>query len=225
MARTATTLRLRTVEGESVDVTPSRLVIAGYTGRDQDAVRHHIDELAAIGVPEPDSIPAFYELDTDLLAVEKDVEVAGEQTSGEVEPVLIRNDGRYYLTVGSDHTDRELERHDIKASKGACPKPVAGTVIDLGGQPSSLPWDEITASSWLDDEPYQDGSLAQLLPITRVLAEWESLDSGDTSMVLFGGTMPLLDGGFRFGWEWRMRLRVPGQPAVEFTYTTSVRKN
>ncbi|WP_019814350.1 DUF2848 family protein [Saccharomonospora saliphila] len=225
MARTATALPLRTVEGEPVDVTPSRLVVAGYTGRDQDAVRHHIDELAAIGVPEPDSIPAFYELDTDLLTVDEDIEVAGEQTSGEVEPVLIRSDGRYYLTVGSDHTDRALERHDIKASKGACPKPVAGTVIDLGTQPASLPWDEITATCWLGDELYQDGTLAQLLPITDVLAEWDAFGAGGVSLVLFGGTMPLLDGGFRFGREWRMRLHVPGQPAVECSYTASVRKN
>ncbi|MCR3720125.1 MULTISPECIES: DUF2848 domain-containing protein [Prauserella salsuginis group] len=225
MARTATSLRLRTVDGQPVDVTPGRLVVAGYTGRNQDAVRHHIEELAAIGVPEPDSIPAFYELDTGLLTVDETVEVGGRQTSGEVEPVLVRTDGRYYLTVGSDHTDRALERHDIKASKGACPKPVAGTVIDLGTQPESLPWDEITAACWLDGELYQDGTLAQLLPITQVLAEWDSFGSGDVPLVLFGGTMPLLDGEFRFGREWRMRLHVPGQPAVEFTYTTSVREN
>ncbi|GAA1205604.1 DUF2848 family protein [Prauserella alba] len=225
MASTATALRLRTVEGEQVDVTPGRLVVAGYTGRDREAVRHHIVELAAIGVPEPDSIPAFYELDTGLLSVAGDVEVAGEQTSGEVEPVLVRSNGHHYLTVGSDHTDRALERHDIKASKGACPKPVAGTVIDLGTRPESLPWDEITATCWLDDELYQDGTLAQLLPITKVLAEWDSFGSDSASMVLFGGTMPLLDGQFRFGREWRMRLHVPGQPALECTYTTAVRKN
>ncbi|TCP40769.1 uncharacterized protein DUF2848 [Tamaricihabitans halophyticus] len=225
MARTPTTLRLRTVEGESVQVTPSRLVVAGYTGRDQNAVRHHIEELAAIGVPEPDSVPAFYELDADLLTVAEDVEVAGEQTSGEVEPVLIRSDGRYYLTVGSDHTDRALERHDIKASKGACPKPIADTVIDLGGRAESIPWDEITVASWLDDELYQDGTLAQLLPIAQVLAIWESTGASSDSMVLFGGTMPLIDGEFRFGREWRMNLQSPGQPAVELTYTASVRKN
>lgn len=225
MASTATALRFRTVEGEPVDVTPARLVIAGYTGRNQEAVRDHIDELAAIGVPEPDSIPAFYEMDTDLATVDEAVEVAGEQTSGEVEPVLIRDAGRYYLTVGSDHTDRALERHDIKASKGACPKPMARTVIDLGTQPTSLPWDEITATSWLDDELYQDGSLAQLLPITEVLAEWESFGSAGDPLVLFGGTLPLLDGEFKFGRTWRMRLWAPGQRALEFTYTTAVRKN
>ncbi|MFC7343909.1 DUF2848 family protein [Saccharopolyspora griseoalba] len=225
MARAGTTIRLRTADGQPVHVAPSRLVVAGYTGRDQDAVRHHIEELAAIGVPEPDSIPAFYELDTDLLTVGEDVEVTGEQTSGEVEPVLIRSDGRYYLTVGSDHTDRALERHDIKASKGACPKPLADTVIDLGAQPASLPWDEITATCWLDDELYQNGTLAQLLPITQVLATWESQGASGVPLVLFGGTMPLLDGGFRFGRKWRMRLEIPGRPAAEFTYTTSVRKS
>lgn len=225
MTETATRLRLRAVDGAPVEVAPTHLVVAGYTGRDAAAVRHHIAELAAIGVPEPETVPAFYELDASTLTTSTEVEVDGPMTSGEVEPVLIRANGRYYFTVGSDHTDRHLERADIKASKAACAKPIADTVIDLGSDPTTVSWDAITASSWVDDQPYQQGTLASMLPIGEVLSTWNRIGSDGVPLVLFGGTLPLLDGTFRYGRTWRMRLDVPGQTPLDFTYRVSVRSS
>jgi len=94
-----------------------RLVVAGYTGRDEATVKAHTQELAAIGIPPPDSVPCFYELDPSLLTTAPVIEVDSKHTSGEVEPVLIRHGGKYYLGIGSDHTDRDLQRVDIEASK------------------------------------------------------------------------------------------------------------
>ncbi|MEV4184090.1 4-hydroxyphenylacetate 3-hydroxylase N-terminal domain-containing protein [Streptosporangium canum] len=225
MTRTVPQLRLRTTDDAVVEVAPAQLVVAGYTGRDMAAVRHHIEELAAIGVPEPGSIPAFYEIDADRLISDEEIAVNGARTSGEVEPVLIRAHGRYYLTVGSDHTDRELERLDIHASKAACPKPLATTVIDLGGDATAVSWDDIVARSWVDGDLYQESTLAQLLPIGEVLAEWDQIGSHDGALVLFGGTMPLRGGTFRYGREWRMRLEVPGHTPIEFTYRVRVRSS
>jgi 4-hydroxyphenylacetate 3-monooxygenase len=223
MTATATRLRLSTVDGAEVEIAATHLVVAGYTGRDQDAVRHHIDELAAIGVPEPDTIPAFYPLDVDRLTTSSQVVVAGRSTSGEVEPVLIRANGTYYLTVGSDHTDREIETVGIQLSKAACPKPIASTVIELGDPPAVVDWDAIVVRSWVDGELYQEGTLASMLPITQVLAEWDQVSgSADVALVLFGGTKPLLDGTFRYGREWRMQLEVPGHAPIELTYAVSV---
>ncbi len=37
-----------------------RLVIAGWAGRDETAVRRHIEELAELGVPPPSRTPLFY---------------------------------------------------------------------------------------------------------------------------------------------------------------------
>jgi hypothetical protein len=226
MTSTASGLSLRTTDGVDIDVLPAHLIVAGYTGRDQDAVRHHIDELAAIGVPEPDTIPAFYPLDTDLLTTDNRFEVDGSATSGEVEPVLIRANGTYYLTVGSDHTDRAMETVGVQLSKAACPKPIADTVIGLGDPPALVDWDSIVVRSWVDGELYQEGTLASMLPITQVLAEWDQMSgSADVALVIFGGTRPLLDGTFRYGRDWRMRLEVPGQPSIELAYTVSVRNN
>lgn len=226
MTSTATHLQLRTATGAEVAIAPTHLVVAGYTGRDQEAVRHHIEELAAIGVPEPETVPAFYTVGVDRLTTDACIEVTGAATSGEVEPVLIRANGTYYLTVGSDHTDRLLETVGIQLSKASCPKPIASTVIELGDPPALVDWDSIEVRCWVDGELYQEGTLASMLPITQVLAEWDQLSgSSEVALVLFGGTKPLIDGTFRYGRHWRMQLVVPGHDPLELTYSVSARSN
>jgi 4-hydroxyphenylacetate 3-monooxygenase len=79
--------------GERLAFGPVRLVIGGYTGRDEAAVRAHIDELAAIGVPPPAAVPDFYELPAGLLTTSATIEVGSGNTSGEAEPVLLRSGG------------------------------------------------------------------------------------------------------------------------------------
>ena len=103
----------------------SRLIVAGWTGRDPKAVQHHIDELAALGVAPPSQVPLFYRVSTSLLVQSSEIEVLGQATSGEVEPFLVKLGGNLFLGLGSDHTDRDLETVSVAASKQACPKPVA----------------------------------------------------------------------------------------------------
>ena len=43
------------------------LVMAGWTGRDEAALRHHIEELEALGVAPPSKTPLFYRVDPTLL--------------------------------------------------------------------------------------------------------------------------------------------------------------
>ncbi len=52
----------RTIDGRSdrVETAIHTLVVAGWTGRDEAALQRHIEELAAIGVPRPSSVPVFY---------------------------------------------------------------------------------------------------------------------------------------------------------------------
>lgn len=210
--------------GTAVDVTPQRLVVAGYTGRDEHAVAEHIAELAAIGVPEPASVPAFYDLDPALLTTESIVAIDGTGTSGEVEPVLIRHENSYYLAVGSDHTDRDIERHDIGASKAACPKPLGGLVMPLGTELSSVDWDGITASSSVDEVPYQRGTLAALRRpddlLTRLSA---TLGETDGDLVVFGGTLPLLTGEFVHGSYWKLHLGFADGVTLTHSYETKQR--
>ena len=197
------------------------LVVAGYTGSDPAAVQHHIDELAAIGVPAPTSVPAYYPLARDLVTSDLAIAVESGYTSGEVEPVLIRVDGNYWLTVGSDHTDRDLERTDIARSKAACPKPIGSMAIALGDAPEVTGWNRVRIRSWVDGDLYQDGTLAALRPLADTLSRRPAGTEGD--LVLFGGTVPLIDGTFRAGADWRLTLEAPGCAPLELCYSVKVR--
>src|ERR1700720_1337676 len=88
------------------------LLNSGYAGRDQAAVAAHIDELAAIGIAGPDHVPTLYRVAPSAANQGSIVWSQNGKTSGEVECVLIVDDGGDLLiTVGSDHTDRALEGH------------------------------------------------------------------------------------------------------------------
>src|SRR5207245_10471872 len=90
-----------------IDIT--ELVVAGWTGRDKAAVEHHIAELAAIGVKRPRAIPCFYRLGANFLTMAPEVDVVGEDSSGEVACVLVAAPDTKCDVVGSDHTDRKVE--------------------------------------------------------------------------------------------------------------------
>lgn len=185
-----TTLVFEEVEsGETHVVHIRRLLVAGFTGRDTAAVQKHIDELAALGVPVPDTTPTLYRLDPALVRQAAVLVVGGSNTSGEVEPVVVAHNGELFLTVGSDHTDRDVEREDIAASKAACAKVVGTTCVPLG---TISDWDAIEMSSEIDGAVgYQRGTLAALRSLESVRdylegAEGVTLTDGD---VLFLGTV------------------------------------
>jgi uncharacterized protein DUF2848 len=214
------TLRFRLIGTDAeVELDAPRLIIAGYTGRNEAAVAAHIAELAAIGIPPPASVPAFFVLDPTLVTSDPVVVISGSNTSGEVEPVLIRHKGRHYLGVGSDHTDRDLERSDIAASKAACPKPVGHQVVALPDDLAMLDWDAINVESDVDGEPYQRGNLAAMRTPTDLLSRMTStLGEVEDDLVIFCGTVPLLSGTFRAGRHWRMQLALNANTALIHTY-------
>jgi len=69
---------------DRIQFTPAQLIVAGWTGRDEAALRHHIEELAAIGVPRPSSVPVYYRIAAGNLTQSQRVEVLGPGTSGEI---------------------------------------------------------------------------------------------------------------------------------------------
>lgn len=218
MTRTALTFEV-VGEDRRLTLDDVELVVGGYTGRDSDAVQHHIDELAAIGVPPPESIPAFYRLDPGLLTQSVQVQVQGANTSGEVEPLLIRHAGELFLSIGSDHTDRDMERASVRDSKAACPKPVGTTAIALGriGR-----WDTIRLACEVDGVAYQRGSLDQLLNTVDVLESFLQENPVEGDLVLFGGTVPLIDGAFVPGTAWSMTLQIENGPEIDLHYDVTM---
>lgn len=195
-------------EAASVRLESFRLVIAGYTGRDAEAVEQHIRELAAHGIPRPAEVPAFYELSSELLRVAPTDLDVGETTSGEAEPVLIRDSGgELYLGVGSDHTDRELERRSILESKRSCPKLVGPDVWRF--EDAADEWDLLELSSTADGRPYQRGTLSLIRRPEELVSLMPRGVAAATSFVLYLGTLPLLDGSFRFAGEFSASLARP----------------
>ncbi len=158
-----------------------------------------------------------------LLTTDSTVTVEGANTSGEVEPVLLRAGGRWYLAVGSDHTDRDRERDDIAASKAACPKPIGAHVVRLPDDPGNIDLDQVRARSRVDGTAYQDASLSTLMRPGDVLGRMRTalpshpLDS-DTDFALFGGTTPLLEGTFVPGRGWELELLLPDGAELRHTY-------
>src|SRR5258707_13089390 len=146
-------------------------VTAGWTGRDPVARDKHIAELEAIGIARPATTPIYYRCSARRLTTEDSIEVCGEDSSGEVEFILIGWQGRVFVGCGSDHTDRKVESYSVTVSKQMCDKPVASVLWELEDVIGH--WDRLILRSWGliygARVLYQDGPLAPLLPFTAPL--------------------------------------------------------
>lgn len=137
---------------------------------------------------------------------------------------MVIHDGRHFLAVGSDHTDRNLERTDIAASKAACPKPMGGSVVALDSDLSSADCDQLAAHSSMDGRPYQRGSVSMLRhPAELVERMTATVGSMPGDLVMFCGTLPLLGGEFVHGRQWGIHLELSGGPTLTHAYETKQR--
>lgn len=208
-----------------VDVPIDTLIIAGWAGRDRDAVEHHIAELAALGVRRPSSTPCFYRLAPALLSQDETIDVVGQTSSGEAECVLVRHGDAMLVSVGSDHTDREVEAYGVTVSKQICAKPVARDAWHLADVAAH--WDRLELRSWVtcDGERrlYQEGTVAGLLAPRELMARLEAGagadgigSAGDTASVgglrsgaaMFCGTLAAI-GGVAGGERFEIELHDP----------------
>lgn len=183
-------------------VTPTALATAGFTGRDEAAVRHHIEELAELGVAPPSQVPLFYELSPNLLCQTEELTVIGTESSGEVEPFLLRADGELWLGLGSDHTDRAFETTSIAHSKQLCGKPVAGELWRYADVKDRL--DDLILTSWIEENgsrvTYQEGTLAGIRPLEELL-ERHPLGEGEAMLCGTLGAIGSVRPSARFSME------------------------
>lgn len=183
--------------GSTVEMEVTDLVIAGWAGRDKAAMEHHIAELEALGVARPAQTPTYYRVAASRLTTRTVIEVSGDHSSGEVEPVLLAFDGRLFVGVGSDHTDREVETYGVTVSKQMCDKPIAATVWPFEDVRDH--WDELVLRSTitLDGQRvlYQEGPVSGLLPPHEVIAGYaEGRSTLPDGTVMFGGTLGAIGG-------------------------------
>ncbi|HYS64899.1 MAG TPA: DUF2848 domain-containing protein [Paraburkholderia sp.] len=177
----------------------NRLTIAGWAGRDQAAIEHHIAELAELGVKRPSTTPCFYRLGAELLTQAELVDVVGVKSSGEAECVLVQSKTGLLVTVGSDHTDREVEAYGVTVSKQVCPKPVARDAWRFDDV--SAHWDRLELRAYAvtngERRVYQQGSVASLLPAAGLL-ERAPLAPGAAmfcgTLAVQGGIVGMADG-------------------------------
>ncbi|HEY2604920.1 MAG TPA: DUF2848 domain-containing protein [Paraburkholderia sp.] len=162
----------RAGESRAERVEVGRLTIAGWAGRDQAAIEHHIAELAELGVKRPSTTPCFYRLGAELLTQAEQIDVVGVKSSGEAECVLVQSPAGLLVTIGSDHTDREVEAYGVTVSKQICPKPLARDAWrfdEVAGH-----WDQLELRAYAlangERRVYQQGSVASLLPAADLLA-------------------------------------------------------
>lgn len=178
--------------GDPIDFEIDSVVLAGYTGRDQELVRRHVEELAAHGVPGPERVPAFYAATPGMVVAADAIDVLGGETSGEVEYLLLRAGGELWVGLGSDHTDRGLERHSVTFAKQLAPKVVCPRLWRYADVADG--WDRLVLRAWSGAERrlYQEGPVTEMLDPEDILARTERRTGrGLDGVLVFSGTLPL----------------------------------
>ena len=188
----------------------NQAVIAGWTGRDPVARDRHIAELEAIGIARPATTPIYYRVSARRLTTEDSIEVCGSDSSGEVEFVLIGWQGRIFVGLGSDHTDRKVEAYSVTVSKQMCDKvmaPVLWELEDVIGH-----WDQMILRSfaWIGGkrELYQEGTLDAMLPVSELIARGFKDGKMPDGCAMFGGTFAA-KGGIRPASRFEFELEDP----------------
>lgn len=188
------TLHFQVAGGGELALDIQRLIIAGWTGRDLEAVQHHIEELQAIGVKPPASVPTFYPLAASLLTTADVIEVPRDDSSGEIEVVLLQADDGLYVGVGSDHTDRKVEAYDVTVSKQMCDKPVGTQVWRFDDVADH--WDSLEMRCWRvrDGERalYQEGKVTRLLDPRDLIQRLTGESSLPPGTAMFCGTQAVI---------------------------------
>ena len=204
------TLQLQVAGGGALALDIERLIIAGWTGRDRDAVQHHIDELKAIGVKPPATVPTFYPLAAQLLTTADVLEVPRDDSSGETEFVLLQGPDALYIGIGSDHTDRKVEAYDVTVSKQMCAKPMGREVWRFDEVADH--WDALEMRCWRVREGqralYQEGKVTRLLDPRDLIGRLTGEDQLPPGTAMFCGTQAVI-GEMGHGESFEVELHDP----------------
>jgi hypothetical protein len=185
-------------------------VIAGWTGRDPVARDKHIAELEAIGIARPASTPIYYRVSARRLTTTDSIEVCGGDSSGEVEFVLIGWQGRIFVGLGSDHTDRKVEAYSVTVSKQMCDKVMASVLWELEDVIDH--WDRMILRSfaWIGGARvlYQEGTLDGMLSVKDLIDRGFGGKGLPDGCAMFGGTFAA-KGGIRPASRFEFELEDP----------------
>ncbi len=208
----------------ALNVEIDTFIVAGWAGRDLAAINHHIDELAAVGVPRPSAVPLYYRVAENQLTQAPRIQVVGPDSSGEVETLVFMANDEMFVSLTSDHTDRKLETQSVALAKQFCAKPVGTTawryadVVDY--------WDELIIRSFIQENGsavlYQEGPLLALRPPADLIAGYLAGDALPQGTAMSCGTVGAI-GGIRPSSRFTMELFDPRrQRSLHHSYDIAV---
>jgi 4-hydroxyphenylacetate 3-monooxygenase len=189
----------------------ARMYNLGSATRKAETAVAHQEEVAKEGIRIALDIPAprIYPIGTHALTTGGEAEAQSSHSSGEVEIVLLFAD-QLYVGVGSDHTDRALEKTSIPWSKQVTPNVLAPTMWPFEAMRAR--WDDCVMRSWVDGRLYQDVPVAAFLhpdDVLRILrARVPRMPARD--VLVFCGTIVSLDKALGFGKRWEIEMEDPG---------------
>jgi len=176
----------------------NNLIIAGWTGRNIDAIEAHISELEELGVSRPTKTPTFYRCSVDQLTMEEEFQVIGENSSGEIEFFILSLEDGYWVGLGSDHTDRVIEATDVAVSKQMCAKPIARALWRYDDVVDH--WDQLILKSTIivdgDEENYQEGPVTTMRDPEELISLYIDGEQLSPGTLMFCGTLAV-SGGVR----------------------------
>jgi hypothetical protein len=202
----------------------------GFTIRDAAKMQAHLDEVAKEGVPMPrvGVPPIVFPLSPWAVTQDEEVPVQYARTSGEVEIVTIVDGDDVLVSVGSDHTDRELETIDIPWSKQACPSIVARSAWRW--QDVADTWDQVEIGSEIGLDParlhpYQRANVREFMSPPEMTAglraKLRSQPAGP--FAFWSGTVVSLESELEYPPVWRIWLHNPALGwRIEHTYRSPV---
>ncbi|MGM0602048.1 MAG: DUF2848 family protein [Bacillota bacterium] len=188
-----------------------KLICVGFSGRNQEEVLKHVEELEEEGITAPEQLPTIYPCSKTLSTYDDEIQVISEKSSGEVEVILLFKGDDIYLGLGSDHTDRALETVDIGKSKQSCPKPHSRILWKMEDVKDHL--DDLKLKSWSiengEKELYQEGTMEGLLPLDEIINfVKENYQENLEGTVVFCGSVPMKS-GMAFGDRFELELEDP----------------
>jgi hypothetical protein len=200
---------------QSLELEVRRLIHGGRTARvrnvrlldnrDHEASGRDVGPPAAVAF----LVPTFNATTTSKIAM------YDRDNYSEAEVAILTDDeGTRYVTVGSDHIDRDLELGGGSAkSRLAAPKVMAPTAWLYDEVKSH--WDDLVIRShvYRDGQPElcQEGTIGFLLPADAIFAvATRQIGLNDfRGSVLFCGTVPYVQGEAPFGEAWDLELLDP----------------
>ena len=155
--------KVRSLSGQAdLQCTVDQLIMAGWVGRNREALQAHIDELAELGIPGPKNVPEFYPLSVDRLSRGASIRFPERITAGK---------SSFSGPAGAKPTSVSVQiKRTVLLKQTASPfrsRYATRCFAPPSGQEVQAHWDRLRLRAWIEEEGeevlYQEGLLGEML--------------------------------------------------------------